>query len=77
MKPVVRNIFSNDLYSYNGENNFVNLRTLKSGSVTDEAAQKTFRINIEATEMINEYPMVEKMINVLNLKFYNNKNETK
>ena len=66
-KPVVRNYRSNDLYFYNGENSFTNIRTGKSGTVTDEAARKTFGINPEATILLNEYPMIAEMINKLQL----------
>jgi len=69
MKPVVRNIGTNDLYFYNGENNFENIRTGKSGVVDDEAARKVFKMNVEATEIINEYPEVGNLIKTLNLKF--------
>lgn len=69
MKPVVRNIKSNELYFYEGENVFTNIASGVSGKVTDVAAQKTFRINIEATEIINEFPLISEMINKLNLKF--------
>ena len=73
MKPIVRNIQNNDLYFYEGENKFRNIRTGKSGVVDDEAARRVFKINIEATEIINEYPIIEKMIKTLSLKFDNNK----
>jgi hypothetical protein len=65
---IVRNIKTNDLYRYNGENSFTNIRTGVSGKVTDEAARTTFVINVDATIIMNEYPMVEKMIKALNLK---------
>jgi hypothetical protein len=71
LRPIVRNIQNNDLYFYNGENNFTNLRTLKSGNVPDGVARKTFKVNLDATEIINEYPFVGEMINILNLKFQN------
>ena len=77
MKPVVRNIQNNDLYFYLGENVFKNIRTEKSGTIDDETARKVFKINVEATQLINEFPIIEEMIKVLNLKFDNNlKNET-
>lgn len=66
-KPVVRNVRSNDLYFYEGENIFTNIRTGKSGTVTDEAARKTFSINAEATILFNEYPLLEKFVNKLGL----------
>lgn len=66
---IVRNVRTNDLYSSNGNDNvFTNLRTGASGNVTDEAAQKTFRINLEMTGIINEYPIVAELIKRLNLK---------
>ena len=69
---IVRNIQNNDLYRYLGGNKFRNVRTGAEGAVDDEAAQKIFRINLEATEFLNEYPIVEEMIKTLNLKFDNN-----
>jgi len=74
---IVRNIQNNDAYEYLGNNVFQNLRTLKSGQVDEETARKIFRINLDATELINEYPMIKELINKLNLKFDKNKNETK
>lgn len=68
-KAIVRNVITNDLYEYIGDNKFMNLRTKKSGRVTDEAAAKTFKINLEATKLLNEYPLIGEMISRLNLKF--------
>jgi hypothetical protein len=67
-KPVVRNVNTNDLYSWDGEV-FTNLRTNVSGKVSDVAAQKTFLINVEATQMINDYPIIAELINKLDLKY--------
>jgi hypothetical protein len=67
-KPVVRNVGTNDLYFYEGENVFKNIRTDKFGTVDDETARKVFKFNIEATELINEFPIIETMIKQLNLK---------
>lgn len=67
--PVVRNVQNNDLYRYLGGNKFINIRTGVEGVAEDEAARKVFRINLEATEMINENPIIEMLINKLNLKF--------
>jgi hypothetical protein len=76
MKPVCRNIQNNDAYEYLGENKFKNIRTGNEGVVSDEAARKVFRFNVEATQMINDFPIIEEMIKVLNLKFDNTlKNE--
>lgn len=72
MTPIVRNIITNDLYKYEGENKFTNLRSGVSGVVSDEAARKTFLINAEATIVINENKVIEKLINILNLKIDKN-----
>lgn len=73
MRPIVRNIQNNDAYEFLGGNKFKNLRTQKDGDVAEEKARDIFKFNIEATEMINEYPIIEEMIKTLNLKFDNNK----
>lgn len=65
---IVRNIQNNDLYRYLGENKFRNIRTGKEGVIDDETAKKVFKINMEATVMFDEYPMVEEMIKMLDLK---------
>jgi len=72
-RPVVRNVQNNDAYFYNGNNTFENIRSGGSGVVDDEAAGRIFKINVDATEMINEYPLIAEMIQKLNLKFNNNK----
>lgn len=73
MKPVVRNIRTNDLYFYEGGNFFTNIRSGISGKVSDEAAKKTFSINLECTILFNEYPIITEMIKRLDLTFDNNK----
>lgn len=67
-KPVVRNQFNQDIYFYNGENHFKNIRTGVSGTVSDEAAQKTFRINPELSILLNDFPMIAELINRLDMK---------
>lgn len=69
MQPIVRNIKTNDLYEYKGENVFENIRTGKSGSVADDVASRSFVFNVEATKILNEFPIVVEMIKRLNLKF--------
>ncbi len=66
---IVRNIENNDLYEYLGENKFQNLRTKRGGIVDEEKARKVFRVNLEATEIINEHPIVKELISKLGLKF--------
>lgn len=75
-KPIVRNIQNNDAYEYVGGNRFRNLRTMVEGEVPDEKAKEVFKINLDASQMINDYLIVGEMIKRLNLKFDNNKNET-
>lgn len=65
---VVRNSTNNDLYRYLGDDRYRNIRTGGEGEVKPEVAQKIFKINIEVTEICNEYPMVEELIKSLNLK---------
>lgn len=66
---IVRHIRSNILYRYLGENKYRNLTTLQEGEVPEEKAREIFKINIEATSILNEYPEIENMINKLQLKF--------
>lgn len=70
---IVRNIQTNDLYRYHGNDEYTNIRTNARGIIKPELAQKIFKINLEATEIFNEHPEIENLINKLNLKF--NKNE--
>lgn len=68
MRPICRHISNNDFYEYKGDDIFTNIRTGVSGKVDAEKAKKVFRFNLEATEIINQYPMVELLIKTLNLK---------
>jgi hypothetical protein len=70
---ICRNIQNNVAYEYLGENKFKNLLTLKEGVVDDETAAKIFKINIDATQIILDNPLVAEFINKLQLKFDNNK----
>ena len=70
MKPVVvRHKKTNDVYQYLGQNRFRNMRTWVEGEVSDEVAQRSFSINMDATELIYEHPILEDLIKVLQLKF--------
>lgn len=66
---IVRNIKTNDLYRYIGNDQYTNIRTGVTGEIKPELAQKIFKINAEATDIFNEYPQIEEMINKLGLKF--------
>lgn len=77
MAAIVRNIQNNDLYEYLGENKFKNIRTGKEGVVDDETARKVFRINVEASQMLSEFPQIAEMITRLNLKIKHDDREKK
>ncbi len=69
MRPIVRNIHNSELYEFLGGNEFRNVRTGATGTVTDEKAASVFRFNVEATTMLNENPEIFELIKSLNLKF--------
>lgn len=72
MRPICRNIQNNDLYYFNGGNEFENIRTGKKGEVSDELAAKVFRFHPALSNIINENPVVADMIKRLNLKLESN-----
>lgn len=57
------------MYQYFGQNRYKNLRTGVEGVVSDEVAQRCFVINLEATQLLYEHPVLEDLIRTLNLKF--------
>jgi hypothetical protein len=65
---IVRHKTTNILYEYKGENKFQNLVTLKEGIVDDEKAREVFVINLEATELLGEYPLIKELIHKIKLK---------
>lgn len=72
---IVRNVQNSDLYEYLGENKYKNLRTGKEGVVDEETAARVFKINLEATQLIGENPIIADLIKSLNLKFHNEKTQ--
>ena len=68
MIPIVRNIQNDQLYRYNGNDEFENLVTGKRGIVGEDKANKVFKFNVEATLIIEEKPEVINLIKALNLK---------
>lgn len=72
---VVRNVQNDQLYLHIEGNKFKNMVTGNEGEVTDEMAQKLFRINLAATQICNEFPNIQELIKRLNLKFDNLKTE--
>lgn len=65
---IVRHKTTNFLYEFLGGNRFRNIATGVEGEVPDDVAQRSFAINLEATALIGEYPMICDLIKVLNLK---------
>lgn len=65
---IVRNIQNNRLYKYLGDDIYLNLATGAQGKIEPEVATPVFKINLEATELIGEYPIIEDLIKALNLK---------
>jgi hypothetical protein len=68
---IVRNIQTNDLYRYHGGDEYTNIRTGVRGVIKPELSQKIFKINLEATELCEEFPMIEILMKTLNMKFNN------
>ena len=60
--PVVRHIKTNALYFYKGNCIYENIMTNKEGLVADEKAAIVFSINLDATEILNKYPLVSELI---------------
>lgn len=68
MNGIVRHIKSGVLYEYLGENKFRNLATGNEGVVEEEKAAEIFVLNLEATQLLNEYPPIKELITKLKLK---------
>lgn len=64
---IVRNIQNNMIYRYVGNDTYVNIVTGKSGEVSPDLARSIFKISLELTEILNQYPLVEEMITKLRL----------
>ena len=65
---ICRNIQTDDLYRYLGNDEYRNVRTGRDGKIEPDMAQKLLKINLDATELCNEYPLLEEMIKTLKLK---------
>ena len=63
---------NDDLYRHLGDDNYKNLRTDVDWKIEDEKASQIFIIDYNATMLFNKYPMLEKLVNKLNLKKINN-----
>ena len=67
MHPIVINTQTKDLYQYEGDNKYRNLRTGKTGEISEELAKKYLVVSLQATEIINSYPLVGELISRLGM----------
>lgn len=69
---IVRNIQNNQLYQYLGGNKYKNLITGVEGEVPDDMAKKIFKINLQATKIVHDFPVIQTLISELGLTIDNN-----
>lgn len=72
MYPVVRHKKTNSMYFFKGDNIFQNIITNVEGIVSDKIAQEIFAVNLDATRLINENPLLQTLIEKLELKIVPN-----
>ena len=65
---IVRNIQNNNLYRYLGGNTYRNIMTGVEGEIDEAVARRIFKINLELTDLCENFPNIEIMINKLKLK---------
>lgn len=65
---IVRNIQNNNLYRYLGGNKYRNIMTGVEGEIDEAVASRIFKINLELTDLCENFPNIEVMINKLKLK---------
>ncbi len=65
---IVRNIQNNNLYRYLGGNTYRNIMTGVEGEIDEVVASRIFKINLELTDLCENFPNIEIMINKLKLK---------
>ena len=71
---IVRNIQNNQIYQYLGGSKYKNLITGVEGEVSDEMAKKIFKINLQATKILYDFPIVQTLISELGLTIDNYQN---
>jgi hypothetical protein len=59
---IVRHIKTNTLYRYLGSDRYKNIYTGAEGIIAPEKAKQIFVINIELTQILSDYPLIEEMI---------------
>ena len=62
MYPIVRHIKTNIIYFYKGNNVYQNTITNVEGIVDESKASSVFKINLDATELINQYPNLKLLV---------------
>ena len=65
---IVRNIQNNNLYRYLGDNKYRNIMTGVEGEIDEAVASRIFKINLKLTDLCENFPNIEIMINKLKLK---------
>jgi hypothetical protein len=60
-----------EIYQDIGNGQFLNLRTLGTGTLTKEEVSNTFVVNSGLTVLIGEFPNIKTMINKLDLRIEN------
>lgn len=64
---ILRNIQNNQLYGHLGDNKYINLITGVEGEVPEDMAKKVFKINLQATKMFHDFPVLHTLISELGL----------
>lgn len=64
---VLRNVQNNQLYAHMGDNRYVNLITGIEGEVPEDMAKKVFKINLQATKMMHDFPSIQTLVSKLGL----------
>ena len=67
-KPYLRHKKNNDIYKHIDGDKYLNVRTNVEWDIPTNIASEIFIINTSATEILNEYPLVNELINRLQLK---------
>lgn len=68
---ILRNIQNNQLYGHIGGNKYVNLISGVVGEVPEDLANKYFKINLQATKIIQDFPEIQTLISKLGLTIDN------
>ena len=72
MKPrsnyaILRHLETNALYIAHGDDEYTNLQTGVRGKIKPSTAKKRLVINLSATALFNEFPVVEEMVTKLGM----------